>query len=338
MVTLFVVVVLTGLCGVFYGGIDLGRSMPEVREAPHEFSASTELLKDLRMRLAAAEARAQRAEAKSCTVPDAQPSAPQPNSTVPAALDLAMAADNFIHTIGSLPAKPGDLMMMTYATGGVREMLWNWVLHVQRLGLPVLVAAMDKAVVKQCSAQLFHCLDWSHTATGMDKSYVRGSFDGFRALGVRKLDALLPVLRAGVHVVLSDVDCVWSSSPLPMFHGQLPGFEDFAHADLLVATDCMSPEDDHAGSGCYHDTVDKNTGVIAVRATPDGIAAMAEWQVRLAVGQKDEQVSRPRNEQFRPPRRVPCLASGLAPRVLPSVLPSVSPDLARPRLTSPDLA
>ena len=54
---------------------------------------------------------------------------------------------------------------------------------------------------------------------------MRGSFDGFRALGVRKLDALLPVLRAGINVVLSDVDCVWSSSPLPMFHGQLRGYE-----------------------------------------------------------------------------------------------------------------
>jgi len=50
---------------------------------------------------------------------------------------------------------------------------------------------------------------------------VRGSFDGFRALGVRKLDALLPVLRKGIHIVLSDVDCVWSSSPLPMFEGRV---------------------------------------------------------------------------------------------------------------------
>jgi hypothetical protein len=180
-------------------------------------------------------------------------------------------------------------MMMTYATGGVREMLHNWVLHVQRLGLPVLVAAMDKAVVSMAVEKHFDCLDWSHTATGADRQYVRGSFDGFRALGVRKIDALLPVLRAGVHVVLSDVDCVWSSSPLPMFHGQISGFEDFAHADLLVATDCMDPEDDHRNHGCYHDTVDKNTGVLAVRATPNGIAAMAEWRIRLAVGQKDEQ-------------------------------------------------
>ncbi len=199
------------------------------------------------------------------------------------------SSSSYIHTTTSLPASPGDLLMMTYATGGVREMLQNWVLHVQRLWLPVLVAAMDADTVNQCTSQRFDCLDWSHTATRADQQYVRGSFSGFRALGVRKIDALLPVLRAGVHVVLSDVDCVWSASPVPMFHGRLAGYEDFAHADVLVATDCMSPEQDEAGSGCYGDTVDKNTGVIAVRATAAGIATMAEWRVRLSVGQNDEQ-------------------------------------------------
>ena len=79
-----------------------------------------------------------------------------------------------------------------------------------------------------------------------------------------------------------------------MFEGRVPGFEDFRHADVLVATDCMSPDldapqSDLSVSGCFRDTVDKNTGVLAVRATPNGIATMAEWKVRLQVGQKDEQ-------------------------------------------------
>ena len=245
---------------------------------------SSDIVRSLRARLADAEARAARVEATR-SAPDEAPA----SRLAPVVAPAVGRSVEYIHTIGTIPAKPGDLMMMTYATGGVREMLYNWVLHVQRLGLPVLVSAMDADVVRQCTAQEFHCLDWSHTATSADQQYVRGSFDGFRALGVRKLDALLPVLRAGIHVVLSDVDCVWSSSPLPMFHGKVPGFEDFAFADVLVATDCMSPEEDLADSGCYHDTVDKNTGVLAIRASPNGIAAMAEWRVRLAVGQKDEQ-------------------------------------------------
>ena len=104
-----------------------------------------------------------------------------------------------------------------------------------------------------------------------------------------QVDALLPILRRGVHVVLSDVDCVWLHDPNPMVRGQVKGYEDFAHADLIVSTDCHNPESDYDNDGCFGDLLDKNTGVLAVRATPNGIASMAEWRVRLAVGQKDEQ-------------------------------------------------
>ena len=279
-----------------------GRASPEM-------AANREAMQSLRQRLAEAEDRANKAEtartaaetamARQLSPEQRQQPQHQPRQLQqPQPFDAGSAVDattTYVHTLSSLPAKPGDLMMMTYATGGVREMLHNWVLHVQRLGLPILVSAMDKDVVQMAVALKFHCLDWSHTAAGYDSSYVRGSFDGFRALGVRKLDALLPVLRAGINVVLSDVDCVWSSSPLPMFHGQLRGYEDFAAADVLLATDCMAPDLDAPASGsngvpgCYRDTVDKNTGVIAVRATPNGIATMAEWKVRLQVGEKDEQ-------------------------------------------------
>ncbi len=61
----------------------------------------------------------------------------------------------------------------------------------------MLVAAMDSAVVAQCSRERFHCLDWSRTEVSQDRTYNRGDFSGFRALGVRKVDALLSILRAG---------------------------------------------------------------------------------------------------------------------------------------------
>ena len=286
-----------GLLGLLYQQQGVEVTIGTAATAAPAVQDTSDLVRSLRVQLQRAERRALQAEADAARAS----SAPRPDGAsrvqqMPAAVVTtaavstgALATRLYIHTTESLPAQPGDLMMMTYATGGVREMLHNWVLHVQRLGLPVLVAAMDKQVVEQCTTQHFDCLDWSHTGTDADRTYVRGSFDGFRALGVRKLDALLPVLRAGVHVVLSDVDCVWSSSPLPLFHGHIAGFEDFRHADVLVATDCMSPEDDHRDHGCFHDTVDKNTGVLAIRATRNGIAAMAEWRIRLAVGQKDEQ-------------------------------------------------
>ena len=111
---------------------------------------------------------------------------------------------SYVHTLSSLASagiKPGDLMMTTYATGGVREMLHNWVLNLQlHVTTPMLVAAMDSAVVAQCSAERFHCLDWSRTEVSQDGQYNRGDFAGFRALGVRKVDALLSILRAGAPI------------------------------------------------------------------------------------------------------------------------------------------
>ena len=56
------------------------------------------------------------------------------------------------------------------------------------------------------------------------------------------MDALLPILRRGVHVVLSDVDCVWLHDPNPMVRGLVAGYEDFANADLIVSTDCHNPQ------------------------------------------------------------------------------------------------
>ena len=38
-----------------------------------------------------------------------------------------------------------------------------------------------------------------------DGQYVRGDELGFRLLGVRKVDALLAILKRGIHLVLSDV-------------------------------------------------------------------------------------------------------------------------------------
>eukprot|EP00966_Prymnesium_polylepis_P122105 2822550-Prymnesium_polylepis.1 len=111
-----------------------------------------ELLRSLRAKLAEAEVRAASAEARVMTLGSklalVDPSAAAETAAAAAAASTALsssqsaaatpapAAVQYIHTISTLSphAKPGDLMMMTYATGGVREMLYNWVLHVQRLG------------------------------------------------------------------------------------------------------------------------------------------------------------------------------------------------------------
>lgn len=196
---------------------------------------------------------------------------------------------SYTHSVATMPMQRGDWAMMTYATGGVHEMLSNWVLHIQRIGAPILAIAMDEQVLNQCSRQRFDCLDWSTTKSSLDSSYLRGDESGFRKLGVRKVDALVAVLRSGVNAILSDVDCVWSHDPSPLVRGIAPGYAAFAHADLISATDCMSPESDLRDAGCFNGLIDKNTGVLAVRATDDGIGAMMEWRYRLAIGQKNEQ-------------------------------------------------
>ena len=45
-----------------------------------------------------------------------------------------------------LPGRPGEPLFLTFATASVDELLNNWVLHVRKLKLPALVAAMDFSV------------------------------------------------------------------------------------------------------------------------------------------------------------------------------------------------
>lgn len=95
---------------------------------------------------------------------------------------------SFIHGIDTLPYKRDDLVMMTFATGGVRDMLDNWVRHVRMLKLPILVAAMDGVVLSQCKSEGFECYSCVKEKDDLPQ-YIRGDFAGFRALGVRKVDA-----------------------------------------------------------------------------------------------------------------------------------------------------
>ena len=76
----------------------------------------------------------------------------------------------YVHAPASLPPLlNGSILMMTYATAGVRELLTNWLQHVERLQLPILVAAMDAGVISQCRAERFQCLDWSSTADALER-------------------------------------------------------------------------------------------------------------------------------------------------------------------------
>ena len=151
-----------------------------VRPAAPEVAADAAAVARLRAQLRAAETRARSLEA------DLRGKCARREAAEPRVADRSSApapTETFVRTEANLPARAGQMVMMTYATGGVAEMLRNWVRarsshmpsghharngcvlriaqvrHVQRLDTPPLVAAMDSAVVRQCESERFYCLD-----------------------------------------------------------------------------------------------------------------------------------------------------------------------------------
>ncbi|KAL1530526.1 hypothetical protein AB1Y20_001427 [Prymnesium parvum] len=198
-----------------------------------------------------------------------------------------------------LPGLPSDPIFLTFATASVDELLTNWVLHVNKLRLPALVAAMDFAVTLSCRRLGVHCLSHSLAAdSSLDLMMVaearrhhkpvtavniRGNATLFNGLGARKVASILVLLeRSGRAVFISDVDVVWLKDPGPLVSGALQGLEDFATADILASNDCIDPERDRLDDGCFHTLIDRNTGVLFVRNTSNAVLAMREWRVRTS--------------------------------------------------------
>ena len=196
-----------------------------------------------------------------------------------------------------LPGSAGEPLHLTFATSSVDELLTNWARHVRRLGLPAVVSAMDPFVLAKCSRLKVHCLASfdprmdallrSEAARNgqTDASHVniRGNPTLFISLGARKVQSILTILDcSGRPVLVSDVDVVWMGDPRPLVLGLTPGYEDFAHADVLASTDCLDPMLDVKDHGCFHTLQDRNTGVLMVRNTTAGRAMMHEWKARTA--------------------------------------------------------
>ena len=108
---------------------------------------------------------------------------------------------------------------------------------------------------------------------------LRGNATIFLAMGARKVDSIVSILRLTMRpVVVSDCDVAWLGAPSALLEGRLPGFEDLLHADLLASTDCVDPDADVEDNGCFHQLIDSNTGVIVVRQTPAAIAFLERWK------------------------------------------------------------
>ena len=64
---------------------------------------------------------------------------------------------------------------------------------------------------------------------------------------------------------------------------RLPGFEDFAHADMLTSSDCLDPKADDEDNGCFNTLIDRNVGIFYLRGgSPQALALMRAWHAHAS--------------------------------------------------------
>ena len=125
---------------------------------------------------------------------------------------------------------------------------------------------------------------------------LRSNVSAFRALGALKGELVLRVLAARRHVLLSDVDVIWLRDPRALLLDRSLGA-----ADVMVATDCLSPTDDDDktprpkganrcayGPANVHGHAAFNTGVLFFRATGAARVVAAAWRHRLLSEEKNK--------------------------------------------------
>ncbi|PRW57844.1 glycosyltransferase family 77 [Chlorella sorokiniana] len=195
------------------------------------------------------------------------------------------------------PALAGTgTLFITFGNSAVADFIDNWVLSVQRLGLPYVVGALDRSMGQQCKAAGHPHIDlWrdegdsgSVTSHGGDASFFRTEFKRFRSMGATKVNLALSLLQANNSidtVVVSDADAVWLHDPRPYFQ-QHPA------ADWLISTDCLSVTVEeqwapgHQQPRCGHIPGNiwgraYNTGIFVARNCPTSHALLAAWRDAL---------------------------------------------------------
>jgi hypothetical protein len=86
------------------------------------------------------------------------------------------------------------LAFITFGNAAFAPFVTNWVLSVQRLGLPFLVGALDAGMVEMCRKHGWAHLDVSALVRG-NSSFFRADFRTFRSMGATKVQLVLTMLE-----------------------------------------------------------------------------------------------------------------------------------------------
>lgn len=193
----------------------------------------------------------------------------------------------------------GGTVWLTLANYAFRDLAVNWAAHVYKLRKErsAAIAALDHKFLSTLVAERLPCLDFVQPLLQRASEDLRSNVTGFRRFGATKASLVLAFLTRDREVLLSDVDVVWISDPMPSIRPLLG-------ADVMSSTDCISVTGDEAhlagpapvGSvRCAYQPGNKfghaafNTGVLYFRATLAAQAVAAAWRVMLlSVAEQDE--------------------------------------------------
>ena len=198
----------------------------------------------------------------------------------------------------------------TFATIEVADMLRNWIEHaVFVAGLPnVVVIALDEATLSKCANGAFfgraddandarlrvrraRSRVWTRREPSKTPTLCastpesRGPLIGhrenkkvFNQIGIVKTRVIHALLRANLHVLMSDVDVVWLRDPSEYFRsGQA------RRAHVAVSSDCVfgfepgRPATDAFGQKPSPNNAEFNTGVLLLRPAKPTMALVERW-------------------------------------------------------------
>ena len=186
----------------------------------------------------------------------------------------------------TLRLEPGEPLLLVFGGASVNDMLKNWVLHVQKLKMPFVVACMDESLFELAAKSNHPAVLMREDASGGESKvstrwkYYRMDPKAFLSMGILKVRFFMEFMRAGFDVLCSDLDVIWLGDPRPWALGVAKTAELLGLADVVVSTDVThgNLESDQASWGINNEM---NTGMVLLRSTEGAYVFCRRWQARM---------------------------------------------------------